>query len=161
MNHAKPLEAPPIKIHCPFECEAEDCDENGYCSHLVGFSNDMSTLEPLEEQTRYNREEKEWQPTSYMRVNGKKKEEVQDNDKLVNPIVREKDFQSKQEYDRYSWISWRVYSDNPDRQPILCPKPPRGKLPVRIRRPRVSEEEEVKPNHKKVSKGIVDKNVAE
>ncbi len=149
MTELKPLTAEKIKIHCPFGCEAEDCDENGYCQHLVGFSNDTKTLEPLEDQTRFNKEDKEWQSTSYMRVNGKKAEKVQDDDVLVNPIIREKDFQSKQEYDRYSWVSWRVYSNDPNRETELIPKPAKGKLPVRLRRPNKPDEADVKPNHKK------------
>lgn len=32
---------------CPFGCENQHLDDNGYCFHLVGFTNDKKTLEPL------------------------------------------------------------------------------------------------------------------
>lgn len=32
---------------CPFGCTMEDLDDNGYCDHLVGFTNDGKTLEPM------------------------------------------------------------------------------------------------------------------
>lgn len=33
--------------HCPYGCSQADLDENGACKHLVGFSNDGKTYEPL------------------------------------------------------------------------------------------------------------------
>lgn len=32
---------------CPFGCEVEDMDDNGYCDHLVGFTNDGKEYEPM------------------------------------------------------------------------------------------------------------------
>ncbi|MES2155749.1 MAG: hypothetical protein V4510_11495 [bacterium] len=32
---------------CPYGCGVRDLDENGYCKHLVGFSNDGRTYEPM------------------------------------------------------------------------------------------------------------------
>lgn len=32
---------------CPFGCTVEDLDDHGYCEHLVGFTTDEQTLEPL------------------------------------------------------------------------------------------------------------------
>jgi len=32
---------------CPFGCTAEKLDEHGYCNHLIGFSNDKVTYEPM------------------------------------------------------------------------------------------------------------------
>ncbi len=32
---------------CPFGCGDEELDDNGYCRHLVGFTNDGKTFEPM------------------------------------------------------------------------------------------------------------------
>lgn len=32
---------------CPFGCEDEEIDSNGYCDHLIGFTNDGKTFEPM------------------------------------------------------------------------------------------------------------------
>lgn len=32
---------------CPFGCTVAQLDENGYCHHLVGFTNDGKTYEPM------------------------------------------------------------------------------------------------------------------
>ena len=32
---------------CPFGCGFSKLDENGYCRHLIGFSNDQKTFEPM------------------------------------------------------------------------------------------------------------------
>lgn len=32
---------------CPYGCTLEDCDDNGYCDHLVGFTTDGKTMEPM------------------------------------------------------------------------------------------------------------------
>lgn len=32
---------------CPFGCPDEDLDQHGYCKHLVGFTNDRKTYEPM------------------------------------------------------------------------------------------------------------------
>lgn len=32
---------------CPFGCTVEDIDENGYCDHVIGFTNDGKTYEPM------------------------------------------------------------------------------------------------------------------
>src|SRR5260370_40383744 len=32
---------------CPFKCAPEELDEHGYCRHLVGFTNDKKTFEPM------------------------------------------------------------------------------------------------------------------
>lgn len=32
---------------CPFGCDTEHLDANGYCCHLIGFTNDKKLMEPL------------------------------------------------------------------------------------------------------------------
>ncbi len=32
---------------CPFGCKIENLDDNGYCHHLVGFTNDGKIYEPM------------------------------------------------------------------------------------------------------------------
>jgi hypothetical protein len=36
-----------VENYCPFGCCLADMDENGACRHLVGFTNDGKTYEPL------------------------------------------------------------------------------------------------------------------
>lgn len=35
-----------IPNFCPFGCETKNLDDNGYCHHLIGFTNGGSTYEP-------------------------------------------------------------------------------------------------------------------
>lgn len=44
---AKAAEAGGKANACPYGCTTEDIDENGYCDHLIGFSTDQKTYEPL------------------------------------------------------------------------------------------------------------------
>ena len=32
---------------CPYGCQLDDLDDHGYCRHLIGFSNDQKTFEPM------------------------------------------------------------------------------------------------------------------
>jgi hypothetical protein len=32
---------------CPFGCTDEELDQHGYCKHLIGFTNDKKTYEPM------------------------------------------------------------------------------------------------------------------
>lgn len=38
---------------CPFGCGTHDLDEQGYCRHLVGFTTDGKSMEPLAEVDRF------------------------------------------------------------------------------------------------------------
>lgn len=40
---------------CPFGCQVEDLDDNGYCDHLMGFTNDGKTMEPMVKDHRERR----------------------------------------------------------------------------------------------------------
>lgn len=40
---------------CPFGCEEDDIDANGYCDHVVGFTNDGKTYEPMVKDERIGR----------------------------------------------------------------------------------------------------------
>lgn len=61
---------------CPFGCTADDIDEHGYCCHLVGFTNDGRTMEPM----KLNEQGKRF-------VHGAKKEPVLASDQLVQITV--------------------------------------------------------------------------
>ncbi len=56
---------------CPFGCSDGHLDDYGYCFHLVGFSNDKKTYEPLVSKNGRRSNE------------GKKKEQVKKADKLL------------------------------------------------------------------------------
>ncbi len=57
---------------CPFGCEQDDMDDHGYCDHLIGFSNDGKTYEPMVKDERGHRV-----------VRGGRPAPVQRTDKLV------------------------------------------------------------------------------
>lgn len=124
----------PESYYCPYGCKAPECDANGYCGHLVGFTTDREVIEPLIELLRYSSEKGAWYPTGWMTVSLADREMVQPEDEIVNPIKRETIPKTGQEYDKFLWVSFRVYSDNPDREPIpfVAPKVrgPRVKNPV-------------------------------
>ena len=135
------------KFFCPFECKGTECDERGYCAHLVGFTTDRQTVEPLEELLVHSDKKDKWLTTGHLTVNGAHLEKLQPEDKLINPIVRDKDFKTGMEFDKYSWISWRVYTNNPDRVPIMIEKPvkigPRavdGKFELKARADRLEQQ---------------------
>jgi len=110
------------KFFCPFGCQGDECDEKGYCAHLVGFTTDRETVEPLTELLVWSDRKERWVPTGHLTVNGAHLEQLQDDDVLVNPIVRDKMPRTNQEYDKYSWVSFRVYTNNPDRIPVIIEK---------------------------------------
>lgn len=58
---------------CPFGCDVEDLDENGYCYHLVGFTNDGKMMERFVYDSSVGRR----------RVLGNKKERVTQSHRLV------------------------------------------------------------------------------
>lgn len=39
---------------CPFGCTLPQLDDNGYCRHLIGFTSDLKTYEPLVRETKIN-----------------------------------------------------------------------------------------------------------
>jgi hypothetical protein len=56
---------------CPFGCATDELDEHGYCKHLVGFTADGKTLEPMAADERGRR-----------RVDGGRREPVLKGDVL-------------------------------------------------------------------------------
>lgn len=110
------------KFYCPYGCKGPECDDRGYCAHLVGFTTDRETIEPLTELLRYKSDKEKWVPTGHLTVKLDMLEKVQPDDKVINPIVRDKHPRTNQEYDKYSWVSFRVYTENPDRIPIPVEK---------------------------------------
>jgi len=67
-------------VYCPFGCEVEDMDDQGYCHHLVGFTSDNKIFEPLSRR-------KDGRPM----VTHKGRQPVLKTDVLVNPETRNKD----------------------------------------------------------------------
>lgn len=133
-----------IENYCPFGCSDEELDELGMCVHVVGFctvdpskpkeptrDEDRQAIEPLEAATRKRKNpdtgEIEEVETGFLLVNGKKREYVQEGDKLVNPLTPQKDYQSGQTHDHWKWFSWRVYNKTPNsRVPELVPVMKKG-----------------------------------
>lgn len=94
--------------HCPFGCQAGDLDDHGYCFHLMGFTDDKKTYEPVapiyrttEDGTPFN--------TGFKIVQGR--QECLPTDTFVNPqrpqqvagIIHMAD----------AWVSARVYRARP------------------------------------------------
>lgn len=124
--------------HCPFGCMEGDLDSHGYCDHLIGFTNDGMTFEPLGMQKKWNKEDKEWQETGHRivaRLGYDKKsvvQQVQKNrgDIVVNPTVEQYDASAKITRKTQAWVSSRVYSKNQDRKPILVDGKNKNAVPV-------------------------------
>lgn len=83
--------------HCPFDCGDGQLNENGYCCHLVGFTNDGKVLEKVI-----------YDP-GRVRVSGKDRERVQKTDQLVNPLKTVADEQTGRVTKFNEWVSSRVY----------------------------------------------------
>ena len=49
---ANSLKNAPKECHCPFHCTLADCDEYGYCRHLIGFTNAGVTIEVIKKLMR-------------------------------------------------------------------------------------------------------------
>lgn len=45
--HMEALKTQEKPNFCPFGCAQGDLDENGYCDHLIGFTNDGKSYEPF------------------------------------------------------------------------------------------------------------------
>lgn len=94
--------------YCPFGCKVPDCwnGERGYCVHLVGFTNDGKTYEPITVDHR-----------GFPKVDaGRRKKLCQKVDLKKHVIVNP-------EYDQLDngvvhkaklWVSSRVYSKTPE-----------------------------------------------
>lgn len=57
---------------CPFGCADNNVDENGYCYHLVGTSDDKKTYEPMV-----------LDPVRNIRVTDRRRKKLKDGDKLI------------------------------------------------------------------------------
>lgn len=86
--------------YCPFNCHESELEEHGYCCHLIGFTNDGKIMEPI----TYNEK-------GQIAVRGRKRDrqEVQKNDRRVNPVLTSRDPRSGMAVDYFKWVSDRVY----------------------------------------------------
>jgi hypothetical protein len=130
--------------HCPFGCGDSDLDSHGYCDHLIGFTNDGQTFEPLGHQKKWNKEDKEWQETGHRIVARKgygdtatsrtaivQKIQKHRGDTLVNPTVEVYDAHAKITKRVQLWVSARVYSKNPEaRTPVIVEEKNKNAVPV-------------------------------
>lgn len=69
---------------CPFGCQTEDLDDLGYCDHLVGFTTDGKTYEPMFTDDRGRK-----------KVMGGQPRKVQPGDKLVQITVSSRVYREK------------------------------------------------------------------
>lgn len=97
-----------IRVHCPFGCTKDEADEYGYCPHLVGFTNDNKTYEPLEQQ--YNRFGEVIGRFVHGGKKGSNAKKILGTDVLVNPEKIVKDREGA--HVSKSWVSARVYRRN-------------------------------------------------
>jgi|HubBroStandDraft_2_1064218.scaffolds.fasta_scaffold65285_2 hypothetical protein len=73
---------------CPFGCTMQQLDDNGYCRHLVGFTTDRKTMEPLIRETKINPDNGERMLTGrrIVRPATRQVEDIVDYDDEGNPI---------------------------------------------------------------------------
>lgn len=119
-----------VENHCPFGCKREDLTPEGYCHHLMGFTNDGVNYEPVTPILRKMQDGKTLYDTDYKRVGGSKLvryeggltkrrpilEAIKPSDKLVNPEF----IQTVQgiSYQVKKWVSARVYRNVPRPQEL-------------------------------------------
>jgi hypothetical protein len=109
---------------CPYGCKGRQLDENGYCRHLVGFTRDKETYEPMVMRKGRRRIEVPMRGTGEFQLG---------EDKEGNPIeeeIMEPDLPRMQPGDKICRVSdcYRVYRDVPLPQ---RPEQPAGQLPNR------------------------------
>lgn len=102
--------------HCPFGCSLEELEENGYCRHLVGFTNDKKVFEPLVPIMVPDHNGKPAKSGRY-KVMGKhgaedRRQAVARSDRLVNPTFQQLD--GGVYHTAFKWLSWRVYREMPE-----------------------------------------------
>ncbi len=114
----------PEDNHCPFGCDLADLDENGYCEHLVGFTNtpkvggriENIVTNPLTETKTVNGWHKRKPKFRYKTPDGEKleldnpavsEEKVKAGDQLVNP--KQEQFVNGAKNIATMWVSTRVY----------------------------------------------------
>lgn len=110
---------------CPWNCEEQRRDQHGYCQHLVGFTNDRETYEPVAPLYRRDREGVPFD-TGWKRVGGAKLP-CAPGDVFVNPerpqIVDGLARMAK------AWVSDRVYrKDARAPEPAVQPVQPLSEL---------------------------------
>lgn len=88
----------PPEVHCPFGCTLPDCDERGYCHHLLGFQVSETTYEAVERDV----------VRGHLVVSSKNRKKIGPKDKLVNP--EDQQFDQGVYHTRKRWINARVYN---------------------------------------------------
>jgi hypothetical protein len=101
--------------HCPFGCGVPELNETGYCRHLVGFTNDGKTLEPVVDDVNGFT----GKPTGLKTVKGHNTltgenhcQDVLPTDRLVNPEFEQLVNGVKHRVKK--WVSARVYRRCPE-----------------------------------------------
>ncbi len=95
--------------HCPYGCGQEDLDENGACRHLVGFTNDGKTFEPLIVGQRGLRVVDANRFDQETGLYSRNVMSIQAGDELVNPEFLQMDQQGGGTHKTKKWVSARVY----------------------------------------------------
>jgi len=106
--------------YCPLGCVAEELDEYGYCHHLVGFTADRKTLEPIAPLYRTMNDGTPFN-TGFKTVTGS--QPCQEGDLFINPerpqVVHGITHMAK------AWVSDRVYRrrERPAEELAIPPEP--------------------------------------
>lgn len=105
-----------VQNHCPFGCKTADLEDHGYCHHLLGFTNDRDTYEPvnvlyrrMEDGTPYD--------TGFKITSGKKDCPV--DAVYVNPERLQ--VENGVAHMAKAWVSDRVYLEDVTKVPKLAP----------------------------------------
>lgn len=110
-NHSKLMRAKARAVRnnqvvnaCPFGCSDENLDQNGYCYHLVGFSADQKTMEPMVLEN------------GFRVVRGKQRQPLKKGDKLVKITTNYRvyrDVECSEEEKRYIELVGGSHEDSP------------------------------------------------
>lgn len=93
---------------CPFHCPLDDLNDNGYCHHLQGFTNDGVIYERIGKMREHD--------AVFHEKNPKKRARVLPGDILINPEEEQNILGVRHTAKR--WASSRVYRDVPKPTPI-------------------------------------------
>lgn len=103
------------KNYCPFGCTKEALDEYGYCRHLIGFSADGKTFEPIRQLVRNDFKTGKAVETGYPQVIGvQTRGQVLPAVKPEDHLVMKTEVQDVDGLRRVAnkWNSYRVYREN-------------------------------------------------
>ena len=94
-----------VANYCPFGCQGTELDDFGYCHHLLGFTNDKKTMEPVGNLYRAFKDGTPYD-TGWKTVGGSGV--IEPGDVFINPERVQKDTNGMSHLTKL-WVSDRVY----------------------------------------------------